>query len=75
MATELATERNILLDAMGCASKPWILAKYLNMIIRNDTGIRKQDGPRVFQAVANNNVGHFIAFEFLRTNWEKINEL
>lgn len=44
------------------------------MTITPTSGIRKQDGGRAFMAVANNNVGFEIAFEFLLTNIEEISE-
>lgn len=44
------------------------------MILKNDTVIRKQDGARVFAAVANNIVGSSLAFDFIRDNWQQINE-
>lgn len=44
------------------------------MTITASSGIRKQDGARAFKAVATNSVGHEIAFEFLVTNIQEINE-
>lgn len=44
------------------------------MTISPESGIRKQDGGRAFVAVANNNVGFEIAFEFLMTNIKEISE-
>lgn len=59
---------------MGCSSKPWTLTKYLEMILRNDSGIRKQDGEKVFSSVANNMVGSNLAFDFIRNKWDDINQ-
>lgn len=72
--TKVASEKDILLNAMGCSRKPWVLAKYLNMMLRNDSVIRKQDGDKVFAAVAQNMIGYSIAFDFLRNNWKEIND-
>ncbi|PSN50126.1 Aminopeptidase N [Blattella germanica] len=47
---------------------------YLSWITSNTSGIRKQDGPRVFGAVATNVVGHPLAFNFLRDNWDIIQD-
>lgn len=44
------------------------------MTITSSSGIRKQDGARAFMAVANNNIGFEIAFEFLMSNIEEISE-
>lgn len=70
--TNLLSEKNILLKALGCSSKRWVLAKYLSMIITNNTTIRKQDGDVAFIAVAKNIIGNQLAFEFLRNNWNDI---
>lgn len=42
------------------------------MTINEDSGIRKQDGSRAFAAVAQNNIGYEIAYDFLVTNIQKI---
>lgn len=47
--------------------------RFLNMTISPTSGIRKQDGARAFIAVAKNNLGYEIAFEFLVANIEEIN--
>ncbi|XP_072384886.1 aminopeptidase N-like isoform X3 [Diabrotica undecimpunctata] len=52
------TEKNTLLDALGCTRHTWLLSS-----------IRIQDADRVFQSVANNKFGTQIAFDFLRKNW------
>lgn len=72
--TTLASEKNTILDALGCSSKPWLLARYLDYMMQKESGIRKQDGERVFRAVANNIVGHQLAFDYLRFSWKSINK-
>ncbi|KAF5279560.1 hypothetical protein FQR65_LT03382 [Abscondita terminalis] len=67
-------EKNILLDSLGCSQKPWILNRYLDYILNNNTYIRKQDSSRVFKAVANNPVGNSLAFSYLRRNWKELND-
>lgn len=39
---------------------------------RNDSSIRIQDADRVFKSVCDNHAAHTIAFDFLRTNWNKL---
>lgn len=46
--------------------------RYLNLIVSNSSGIRKQDGVRAFSSVAANAVGTEIAFDFMYT---KLNEI
>lgn len=72
--TTSASEKELILDALGCTTKPWLLSKYLNMTISADSGIRKQDGRRGFIAVAKNSVGFEIALEFLMTNIKEISD-
>ncbi|XP_067012607.2 aminopeptidase N isoform X2 [Anabrus simplex] len=71
-AANVGSERENLLDALGCSSQPWLLNRYLNWMLSNESIIRKQDGFRVFASVNNNVVGHSLAFNFLRNNWEDI---
>ncbi|XP_058063365.1 aminopeptidase N [Anopheles bellator] len=72
--TDSASEKELILNALGCTLKPWLLSKYLNMTISPTSGILKQDGVRAFQAVATNYVGTEIAFNFLYENIEHIND-
>ncbi|KAK9737676.1 Peptidase M1 N-terminal domain [Popillia japonica] len=68
------SEKQTILSALGCSSKHWMLSKYLEMMISNTSGIRKQDGSVVFDAVASNIYGHNLAFDFIRNKWKEINE-
>ncbi|XP_069682405.1 aminopeptidase N-like isoform X1 [Periplaneta americana] len=72
LSSNVGSDREHLLEALGCTREPWLLNRYLSWITSNTSGIRKQDGPRVFVAVANNVVGHSLAFNFLRDNWDVI---
>lgn len=69
-----ASEKEVLLNALGCTAKPWLLSKYLNMTLSATSGIRKQDGVRAFEAVAKNPVGNELAFDFLSTNIEQFSK-
>ncbi|KAG0726038.1 Aminopeptidase Ey [Chionoecetes opilio] len=72
LKSNVASEKSRLLSAMGCTKKQWLLARYLNMAFDDKSGIRKQDAQRVFSAVAHNDVGGPLAWNYLRTNWKKI---
>ncbi|XP_055622223.1 aminopeptidase N isoform X2 [Toxorhynchites rutilus septentrionalis] len=72
--TDSASEKEMILNALGCTVKPWLLSKYLNMTLDPTSGISKQDGARAFQSVARNYAGNDIAFNFLYENIEKIAE-
>uniref|UniRef100_A0A182PTT0 Aminopeptidase N n=1 Tax=Anopheles epiroticus TaxID=199890 RepID=A0A182PTT0_9DIPT len=68
----VASEKEILLSAMGCSRVPWLLARYLENAMSDEYGIRKQDAFRVFISVADNVVGQPIAFDYMRNNWAKM---
>nr|WBG54457.1 aminopeptidase N-like protein [Austinograea rodriguezensis] len=72
LKSNVASEKTRLLSAMGCTKKQWILSRYLDMAFDEKSGIRKQDSQRVFSAVAYNDVGRPLAWNYLRTNWKKI---
>ncbi|XP_053660803.1 aminopeptidase N-like [Anopheles marshallii] len=68
----VASEKEILLSAMGCSRVPWILTRYLENAMSDEYGIRKQDAFRVFISVADNVIGQPIAFDYMRNNWAKM---
>uniref|UniRef100_A0A0P4WG24 ERAP1-like C-terminal domain-containing protein n=1 Tax=Scylla olivacea TaxID=85551 RepID=A0A0P4WG24_SCYOL len=72
LKSNVASEKTRLLSAMGCTKKEWLLSRYLDMAFDDKSGIRKQDSQRVFSAVANNDMGRTLAWNYLRTNWKKI---
>ncbi|XP_037296627.1 aminopeptidase N-like [Manduca sexta] len=65
-------ERHRLLSVLGCTRAPHLLHRYLELALRNDSGIRKQDVVRVFSAVAGTAIGQPIAFNFIRANWQRL---
>lgn len=66
------SERHRLLSVLGCTRSPSLLHRYLEMSLRNDSGIRKQDIVRVFSAVAGTAIGQPIAFNYIRANWQRL---
>ncbi|KAK8402060.1 hypothetical protein O3P69_001270 [Scylla paramamosain] len=74
LASNVGSEKNRLLSAMGCTKHIWILSRYLEMAFSSDSGIRKQDAFRVFGTVANNDVGQPLAWSFLQDRWHDIYE-
>ncbi|KAJ8960401.1 hypothetical protein NQ318_013681, partial [Aromia moschata] len=71
LTTSSTSEKNALLDALGCTQLRWLLSRYLNKLL-DDTSIRIQDADRVFESVAKNKIGTPIAFNFLRANWDEL---
>ncbi|CAH0554039.1 unnamed protein product [Brassicogethes aeneus] len=62
--SNVATEKNSILSALGCIKDPKILQRYLDWTLDKKSGIRVQDIPLVFGAVARNEVGFKLAKEF-----------
>ncbi|KAL4706801.1 hypothetical protein ACJJTC_018182 [Scirpophaga incertulas] len=67
-------ERELLLAVLGCTRAPYLLYRYLELSLRNDSGIRKQDTVRVFSAVAGSAIGQPIALNFVKANWKHIKD-
>ncbi|XP_044260023.1 aminopeptidase N [Tribolium madens] len=65
-------EKEILLMALGCSKEIWILSRYLEWAITENSGIRKHDSARVFAAVASNPIGQQLAYRFLKTHWNRL---
>ncbi|XP_060526667.1 aminopeptidase N [Cylas formicarius] len=74
LKTNVATDKEILLSALACSKETWILSRYLEWSITDNSGIRKHDIARVFAAVSANPVGHDLAYKFLKSNWNRIRE-
>ncbi|XP_039289965.1 aminopeptidase N isoform X2 [Nilaparvata lugens] len=74
LKANVGSEKNLLLNAMGCSREPWILSRYINWAVSPDSGIRKQDAPTVFAALSGNVIGQSLAFNFLRENWPSLKE-
>lgn len=72
MENEWPAEYQRLLQAMACATEPWILNRYLSWTM-DASRIKHSDAADVITAVANNaNVGRYLAWDFLRVNWEEL---
>ncbi len=46
--------------------------RYLEMGFTEEYGIRKQDSYQVFYAVAGNDIGNGIAWDYLVNNWDEL---
>ncbi|XP_066252731.1 aminopeptidase N-like isoform X1 [Euwallacea similis] len=71
LGTTSPTEKNILLDALGCTKLKWLLSRYLDKLI-DRYSITIQDADRVFESVAKNKEGMQIAFDFIRKHWNEM---
>lgn len=69
--TNVSSEKEILLSALGCSRETWILNRYLKKSLEGEH-IRKQDVYRVFAAVSSNVIGQPIVFSYIRNHWKEI---
>ncbi|KAL0271355.1 UNVERIFIED_CONTAM: hypothetical protein PYX00_008471 [Menopon gallinae] len=70
--SNVGSEKDLILEALGCSSEIWILSRYLDWSMSETNGIRKQDVAKVFGALSENPVGQMLAFKFLRSQWQKL---
>lgn len=72
--SNVGSERETILTALGCTREVWLLAKYLEMAVTPGSGVRKQDARKVFNSVAYNPIGRDLAWNFLQDRWNYILE-
>uniref|UniRef100_A0A3P9Q6B5 Aminopeptidase n=1 Tax=Poecilia reticulata TaxID=8081 RepID=A0A3P9Q6B5_POERE len=70
-AATIPIEADKLRSAMACATKPWLLNRYLEYTL-DPQQIRKQDATSTIVYVAQNVVGQSLAWDFIRANWNYI---
>lgn len=74
LETNVGSEKDLLLYALGCTRETWLLSRYLDWAITENSGIRKQDAGRVLNTVASNAIGQPFAFNFFRNKWSRLRE-
>ncbi|XP_030049370.1 aminopeptidase Q isoform X2 [Microcaecilia unicolor] len=62
-------QKNDLIYGLSCTREPWLLYRYL----QNALGVSDFVAVDIFSSVARNEIGRFIAWEFMTANWEQIN--
>nr|XP_033334550.1 aminopeptidase N isoform X2 [Megalopta genalis]XP_033334551.1 aminopeptidase N isoform X2 [Megalopta genalis] len=72
--TNVGSEKDLLLNALGCAHETWLLSRYLEWTVTENSGIRKQDARRVLGSVSNHPIGQSLAFNFFRNKWTRLKE-
>lgn len=63
--SNVASEKATIMQSLSCTREVWLLQRFLDMSLNNTSGIRKQDASSVFDGVAGNEVGFYIAKSFL----------
>ena len=72
LETNVGSEKDLLLHALGCTRETWLLSRYLDWALTENSGIRKQDVTRVFGSVSSNIVGQPLAFNYFRNKWDRL---
>lgn len=72
LSSNVEGDKEIILSALSCSKEVWILSRYLEWSITEDSGIRKHDTAKVFACVSENPIGHDLVYSFLKTNWKRI---
>jgi len=73
--SHVASEKSTILSALGCTKEVWLLNRYLNMSLTPGSGVRRQDGSTVIGGVSRNTVGRYLAFDFIRDQWNTVKEV
>ncbi|XP_060074768.1 glutamyl aminopeptidase-like [Ylistrum balloti] len=71
--SNVAAERQMLMEALAQTQKPWLLWRYANWIF-DETKIKRQDVRLVVSYFAKNPLGRMIALHLLMNKWEQLNE-
>jgi len=72
--SNLGTEKSLILGALSCSKETWILNRYLDWSIDEQSGIRRQDSSIVFGSVARSDMGYYLANKFFERNIKKIHD-
>nr|XP_045582294.1 aminopeptidase N-like isoform X1 [Procambarus clarkii] len=74
LASSITSERQKLLDALGCSKQIWLLTRFLEMVFSGAGGIKKSETSRAFSSVARNPLGQHLVWDYFRNNWHHIKE-
>jgi aminopeptidase N len=71
---DVAAEKKRLMGSLACSKEPLILSRLLEMAVSDQPNnpIRRQDTTSVIQHVAGNDVGKYLAWDFIRENWDML---
>lgn len=72
LKSNVANEKSSILGALGCTKQIWLLNRYLQWMLDDNSGVRRQDMSSVFSAVASGDVGYYVAKDFLMGSIKEI---
>lgn len=70
LASTNPTQKVAFLAVLGCSGEDWVLERYLAMSLTEESGVKKGDGYRVISAVAGGTLGRYVAWNWIRQNWQ-----
>lgn len=69
LASNVGSEKDVLLQTLSCSSEAWILSRYMQMVLEPNSKIRIQDIVTVLGNIASNKIGRYLAYDFVRDKW------
>ncbi|TSS72689.1 Aminopeptidase N [Bagarius yarrelli] len=72
--SRVASEQDVLRYALSCTKIIWLLSRYLEYTLDPDK-IRKMDAVSTIRLIASNVAGQALAWDFIRAQWENLNQL
>ncbi|XP_074850217.1 aminopeptidase Q [Carettochelys insculpta] len=66
-------DKHVMLFALSCTRESWLLHRYLQYLL-NDTLVSSNYTLTVISNVAATEIGQYIAWEFVKENWLRLNE-
>ncbi|EFX67103.1 hypothetical protein DAPPUDRAFT_203789 [Daphnia pulex] len=73
--SNVASEKATLLSSLTCTQESWILARLLEMCLNPAVGFRTQDALDVIKTLAENPIGRFMTFNFVREKWTEMTKI
>ena len=70
--SNVATEKELLLEALSCTQKLELINRFMNMSFVEDSEINRGDVPKVFANIGKNSVARDAAFDFVSDNWDTV---
>ncbi|XP_033249784.1 aminopeptidase Ey-like isoform X4 [Drosophila miranda] len=64
-----ASERRLILQALGCTRIVWVIRRYLEIIFNENSSIRKQDISLAFGAITRSDIGFPLAKDYFMNNF------
>ncbi|XP_014240292.1 aminopeptidase N isoform X2 [Cimex lectularius] len=67
-------EKSVLLSSLACSRDVWVINRYLDWSIDENSEIRRQDAMSIFSSITSNENGFYIAKDFLHSRIDDIHK-